>query len=115
MGKPRHSRRRRKAGGSTVSGKTENGKAPQSGKPGEPQLFETPDCSRRVRSWRCPVCDWRGVAVPDGDMKWVFRHTDRKEPEAFTLAADNVALVALVGVYAGNHREICGTELERRG
>ena len=114
-GKPKRSRNRRKSGSSPSSGNPETGKQPKPGKPGEPQLFETPDRSRRVRLWRCPECDWRGVAVPDGDMKWVFRHTDRKEPEAFTLAAGNVALVALVGVYAGNHREICGAELERRG
>lgn len=113
-GKPKRSRNRRKSGSSPSSGNPETGKQPKPGKPGEPQLFETPDRSRRVRLWRCPECDWRGVAVPDGDTKWVFPHTDRKEAEAFTLAAGNVALALSWGCMPATTVKYAGRELERR-
>ena len=121
MGKPRHSRRRRKSGssggGSVKTGEAAGGTAKTPGKRDDPQLFKTlagGAVSRGMRSWRCRECDWRCVALPSGETGWSLRHTGR-EAAAVTDLEDTLSLMSLMGIYAHGHRDTCGVELERRG
>ena len=87
-------------------------------RPRTPQLFTPPPepetgPGRKIRLWRCPVCDWRCAAIPAVGTKWMLHHTGRG-PTEVTELADTPSLSALIELYAHGHRDTCLADLERQ-
>lgn len=66
---------------------------------------------RKIRLWRCPVCDWRCVAIPAVGTKWELRHTGRDHTDVTELA-DTPSLSTLIGCFSHSHRDTCLSDLE---